>query len=205
MRRSAVLALSIAAVMAGVPQALGTPEPSTTTATKRNGCARLYTRDQFRDFAREKFHERVYSELDRKKVRARAVCQRTDRSQRWAFELRAKMRAARYHRTHRLCGSTTCNGRLVYWMESRRSNSTQGGCLKTLAWHESGWDETNWNNGGSGAYGIGQALPASKMKAYGADYMTSPRTQIRWMMGYVRGRYGTACGALSAWNAKGWY
>lgn len=92
-------------------------------------------------------------------------------------------------------------------MESRRSNSTQGGCLRTLAWHESGWNHLKWNMGGSGAYGIGQALPPSKMAAYGPDHMTNPRTQIRWMMAYVRQRYGSACGALAHFNSTSphWY
>ena len=61
----------------------------------------------------------------------------------------------------------------------------------------SSWSTTRWNGAGSGAYGLGQALPASKMSAYGSDYMTSPATQIRWMHAYVTGRYGGWCEANS--------
>jgi hypothetical protein len=65
-----------------------------------------------------------------------------------------------------------------------------------------------WNTAGSGAYGIPQALPASKMAAAGSDYMTDPATQIRWGLGYIAGTpYGThtPCGAWAHETADGWY
>lgn len=77
-------------------------------------------------------------------------------------------------------------------------------CLLTL------WDrESHWNpyaaNAWSGAYGIPQALPGSKMASAGADWQTNPATQITWGLGYVAGRYGTPCGALGHSNSVGWY
>lgn len=68
---------------------------------------------------------------------------------------------------------------------------------------ESGWDTTVWNGGGSGAYGLGQALPADKMAVYGSDYMTNPYTQLVWMYNYVRERYGSFAGVQ--WESRGWY
>jgi hypothetical protein len=69
--------------------------------------------------------------------------------------------------------------------------------------------ESNWNvyatNKSSGAYGIPQALPGSKMATAGADWQTNPATQIKWALGYVQGRYGTPCGAWSFKLAHGWY
>ena len=47
----------------------------------------------------------------------------------------------------------------------------------------------------SGAYGIPQALPGSKMATAGADWQTNPATQITWGLGYISARYGTPCGA----------
>ena len=76
-------------------------------------------------------------------------------------------------------------------------------CLVTLWNHESGWNVGAANP--SGAYGIPQARPGSKMASAGADWQTNPATQITWGLGYVSGRYGTPCGALAAWSAKGWY
>lgn len=68
---------------------------------------------------------------------------------------------------------------------------------------ESGWNTTVWNSGGSGAYGLGQALPASKMAVYGSDYMTNPYTQLVWMYNYVKDRYGSFAGIN--WASRGWY
>ena len=80
----------------------------------------------------------------------------------------------------------------------------QWACLDWLWTRESGWRMV-WNYQGSGAYGIPQALPASKMASAGADYMTDPATQIRWGLGYIRGRYGTPCDAWSHETKDGWY
>lgn len=80
-------------------------------------------------------------------------------------------------------------------------------CLEKLWTNESNWRHTVPNYEGSGAYGIPQALPASKMASHGADYRSNPRTQIAWGLDYISARYGTPCGALSFWNSKSphWY
>jgi resuscitation-promoting factor RpfB len=77
-------------------------------------------------------------------------------------------------------------------------------CLDELWTRESGWRMV-WNTAGSGAYGIPQSLPASKMASAGGDYMTNPATQIRWGLGYIRGTYGTPCGAWAHETAANWY
>jgi hypothetical protein len=76
-------------------------------------------------------------------------------------------------------------------------------CLDALWTRESGWTTTAANP--SGAYGIPQALPGSKMATAGADWATNPATQIRWGLGYIRARYGTPCGAWNASETQGWY
>lgn len=69
--------------------------------------------------------------------------------------------------------------------------------------------ESRWNpsatNRSSGAYGLPQALPGSKMASAGADWQTNPVTQLRWMNGYVLGRYGSWANAVAHSRAKGWY
>jgi uncharacterized protein YabE (DUF348 family) len=86
------------------------------------------------------------------------------------------------------------------------NTTSQFSCLVNLWNGESGW---RWNatNPSSGAYGIPQAWPANKMATAGADWRTNPRTQIRWGMGYIKGRYGTPCAAWSAWLSRSphWY
>lgn len=80
----------------------------------------------------------------------------------------------------------------------------QFSCLVSL-WHkESGW-RYNAYNASSGATGIPQALPGSKMASAGADWQTNPATQIRWGLGYIQGRYGSPCGAWSHSQSVGWY
>ena len=77
-------------------------------------------------------------------------------------------------------------------------------CLVSLWEKESGWKETAHNNS-SGAHGIPQSLPGSKMAEFGADWRTNPETQIKWGLAYIQGRYDTPCGAWSAFKKKGWY
>jgi len=74
--------------------------------------------------------------------------------------------------------------------------------LEKLWSHESGWIECKANYAGSGAYGIPQALPGSKM---GAGWQNDPVVQIRWGLGYIRGRYGNPEGAYNHWRTKNWY
>ncbi|WP_430646679.1 hypothetical protein [Agromyces sp. GXS1127] len=80
----------------------------------------------------------------------------------------------------------------------------QFGCLVDLWNKESGWN-VYAQNPSSGAYGIPQALPGSKMSTAGADWATSASTQITWGLGYIAGRYGTPCGAWSHSVSVGWY
>ncbi len=80
----------------------------------------------------------------------------------------------------------------------------QFGCLVSLWQKESGWNYQAYNRG-SGAYGIPQALPGSKMGSAGADWQTNPATQIAWGLGYIAGRYGNPCGAWGHSQSRGWY
>jgi hypothetical protein len=82
-----------------------------------------------------------------------------------------------------------------------------GGCwpsLLTMWNHESGWNE-HATNPGSGAYGIPQALPGSKMASAGSDWRTNAMTQIAWGLAYVGSRYGDPCRAWGFWQAHHWY
>lgn len=80
----------------------------------------------------------------------------------------------------------------------------QYSCLVSLFNRESHWN-VYAGNPVSGAYGIPQALPGSKMASAGADWQTNPRTQITWGLNYIAGRYGTPCAAWGHSQANGWY
>lgn len=84
------------------------------------------------------------------------------------------------------------------------SSSIEFSCLDRLWMQESGW---RWDaeNPSSGAYGIPQSLPASKLAAAGSDWKTNPVTQIRWGLAYIKGRYGSPCGAWDHEIAHNWY
>ena len=77
-------------------------------------------------------------------------------------------------------------------------------CLQSLWNRESGWNYQA-ENASSGAYGIPQALPGSKMSSVADDWATNPSTQITWGMQYIQGRYGTPCSAWAHSESVGWY
>jgi hypothetical protein len=80
----------------------------------------------------------------------------------------------------------------------------QFSCLESLWTRESGWNYQAYNSG-SGATGIPQSLPGSKMASAGADWQTNATTQIRWGLGYIAGSYGSPCSAWGHSQATGWY
>jgi len=80
----------------------------------------------------------------------------------------------------------------------------QFGCLVALWNRESGWNYQAHNRS-SGAHGIPQALPGSKMASAGPDWETNAATQIAWGFGYIAGRYGSPCAAWSHSESVGWY
>ncbi|MEU8087600.1 transglycosylase SLT domain-containing protein [Micromonospora sp. NPDC049101] len=77
-------------------------------------------------------------------------------------------------------------------------------CLEKLWTKESGWNHKAANNS-SGAYGIPQALPGSKMGTVAADWRTNPATQIKWGLSYIKGRYDTPCGAWTFFQNNNHY
>jgi murein DD-endopeptidase MepM/ murein hydrolase activator NlpD len=80
----------------------------------------------------------------------------------------------------------------------------QFSCLSLLWTRESGWNYRAMNPS-SGAYGIPQSLPGSKMASAGSDWRTNPVTQITWGLDYIADRYGTPCGAWAHSESSGWY
>jgi hypothetical protein len=86
---------------------------------------------------------------------------------------------------------------------ARGWGTDQYNCLVSLWNKESGWRVNAYNP--SGAYGIPQALPGSKMASAGADWQTNPATQITWGLNYISGVYGTPCGAWGHSQSFNWY
>ena len=106
-------------------------------------------------------------------------------------------------------GSTACSAVGVGVSEVASSygswnSASQLYCLGELWNRESGW---LWyaDNPGSGAYGIPQSLPGSKMASAGGDWRTNPATQIKWGLSYVKSTYGSPCNAWAHELSNGWY
>ena len=83
-------------------------------------------------------------------------------------------------------------------------DAAQFNAFSKIVEHESGWN-ISATNASSGAYGLVQALPASKMASAGADWKTNPKTQIKWGLDYMNSRYGSPAAAWNFWQANGWY
>ena len=82
--------------------------------------------------------------------------------------------------------------------------SDQFSCLSNLWQKESGWNYQA-SNGSSGATGIPQALPGSKMASFGSDWATNATTQIKWGLDYISRSYGTPCSAWGHSQSVNWY
>lgn len=89
-------------------------------------------------------------------------------------------------------------------LTSKGLGADQYSCLVALWNRESGWNVYAYNSS-SGAYGIPQALPGSKMASAGPDWQNSYQTQVDWGLGYIFGRYSTPCGAWAHSESDGWY
>ncbi|MFE7407956.1 G5 domain-containing protein [Isoptericola sp. NPDC057559] len=99
-------------------------------------------------------------------------------------------------------GSTRSIGQQM--AAARGWSGSQWTCLESLWTKESGWNASAANPS-SGAFGIPQSLPGSKMASAGADWRTNPATQIEWGLGYIADVYGTPCGAWGHSQSVGWY
>ena len=77
-------------------------------------------------------------------------------------------------------------------------------CLNRLWTKESHWNYKA-RNPRSGAHGIAQALPATKMESISTDWRTNPLTQIQWGLSYIQSRYETPCKAYAKWKRSRYY
>ncbi|MFJ2029946.1 lytic transglycosylase domain-containing protein [Streptosporangium sp. NPDC087985] len=97
------------------------------------------------------------------------------------------------------------NKAIAFRLVSRRLwSQSQFRCLDSLWTRESNWNHQA-HNASSGAYGIPQALPGSKMSGSGGDWRSNPVTQISWGLGYIKSRYGSPCGAWGHFQSSNWY
>ncbi|MFI1096845.1 transglycosylase SLT domain-containing protein [Streptomyces sp. NPDC020917] len=92
----------------------------------------------------------------------------------------------------------------VQAMAKQIVGSNQYACFSNIVTRESGWRYTAVNPS-SGAYGLVQANPGTKMASVASDWRTNPATQIKWGLNYMNSRYGSPCGAWQFWQAHSYY
>ncbi|MEV0690380.1 MULTISPECIES: transglycosylase SLT domain-containing protein [unclassified Streptomyces] len=100
--------------------------------------------------------------------------------------------------------ATTTTGSAQATAQQMIGDSAQYQCFSNIVQRESNWNPTA-TNASSGAYGLVQALPATKMASAGSDWKTNPSTQIKWGLGYMNERYGSPCEAWDFWQSNNWY
>ena len=95
-------------------------------------------------------------------------------------------------------------GSLVDWMRQAGIAESDFAAVQYIVAKESGGRYTA-TNPSSGAYGLCQSLPASKMATAGSDYRTNPVTQLRWCNSYAQARYSGWWPAYNFWLANSWW
>ena len=149
--------------------------------------------------------------IKREEARERARKRARELAKKRAAEAAKKKREARASRSDSRAPANDSSGpvpsgspkSIAKAMLADRGWSDQFGCLDSLWTKESGWQVDAANP--SGAYGIPQALPGSKMSSAGPDWQNNAATQIKWGLGYISDRYGDPCSAWSHSQANNWY
>lgn len=148
--------------------------------------------------ARQALNERYTAAVEaaRRAARMRAAARRAAEQRRSAAELRRQAATPP--------ASGTPQQIAMAMLADFGWSGSEFSCLDSLWEQESGWNPYAANPS-SGAYGIPQALPGSKMATAGPDWETNAATQIRWGLGYIQSTYGSPCAAWAHETSSGWY
>ncbi len=160
--------------------------------------ASLTEQVQTQQAAADALAKKAAQEAARKKAAAEAAKKKAE------AEAKAKEAAAKKLAAEAASSGNYTVAAVQAMAQSIVGNSTQFQCFSWIVSRESGWNYRA-TNASSGAYGLVQALPGSKMASAGADWQTNPATQIKWGLSYMNSRYGSPCGAQQFWEANGWY
>lgn len=197
MRRFAAFLVALVATSFVVATATAQVPADVVTAQVQK-CPLKYTQSEYRAYASRVYHrQRVSKHAAQRLVRMRTCQHSLDAGaavRRWhrrlAAERQTRLRYARMGVKGIALQMLAARGGLAGWQ-----------CLVALWNRESGWS-VSAHNRSSGAHGIPQALPGSKM---GPGWQSNAHVQIRWGLGYIYGRYGGPCGAWGHSQATGWY
>lgn len=185
-----------------IDAALGTGRTTTLEAlhTQASAQAAAHRQAEAAAAAKRRAEARAAAAKRREQARAAAELAQRQADAAAARERTQQQRAARS--ATRTFQAPTVGGAQSY--ARSRLSSSQYSCLDSVVRHESGWNHRA-TNPSSGAYGLMQALPGSKMSSAGSDWRTNPVTQIKWGLSYMNARYGSPCGAWNFWLKNRWY
>lgn len=200
----AELAAADATLLADIPVG-GNTETQTTSlsqqADTQSDAANAAAKKAAEESARK---QAAQNAADKKKA---AEAKKAELAAKKAAEEREKERAARDSARPDLGDFPEQGSYTVAQVKAMAQQIVGGGqfqCFSNIVQRESTWNYQA-QNPSSGAYGLVQALPGSKMASAGADWRTNPATQIKWGVQYMNERYGSPCGAWEFWQANHWY
>lgn len=179
--------------------------PATAAAQNAAPCKQHYSRAQFHRVARRVYDGHEATKLGKRTLHRVVRCQRRHASNRIvAFHIQRYRHHHNVEMHERMLAQMGPRGYAQYRL-SLHGWASQWSCFDPLVYHESGWDPYA-SNPTSGAYGLGQALPGSKMSVAGSDWESNFRTQLIWMIDfYIPERYGSPCNAWAFWQGHNWY
>jgi phage protein D len=195
---------AVAQTMADAAKAAATQEAAAKAAAARAAAVKAA-----QEHAAHVAHEKL---LAARAAAAKAAAQRAAAEKAAAAKAAAQQAAAQQAAAQKTTqvqatATTTPSGspqQIAQELLAQQGESSQFSCLDSLWERESGWN-VSATNPSSGAYGIPQALPGSKMESAGSDWQTDAETQIKWGLQYIDSTYGSPCGAWSHEESAGWY
>jgi hypothetical protein len=117
---------------------------------------------------------------------------------------RARVLAEWSARADRIAASGSIRSLGLRMASARGWGGQQFVCLNEIWTHESNWNP-HASNPRSGAYGIPQAVPGSKLSSAGSGWRNDPAVQIAWGLGYISRIYSNPCSAWNFWQMHQWY
>jgi hypothetical protein len=140
----------------------------------------------------------------REKAKRESIAERKRAAARAAARAKARAAAAAKEAADASNPSAAQNETLGQRMNAAKGWASCWSSLLQIWTHESHWNERA-HNPSSGAHGIPQALPGSKMASAGPNWETNPVTQIAWGLSYISARYDNPCKAWTFWQNNHWY
>jgi hypothetical protein len=208
-----VVLAALGVAIANISLGKGSPPPAGASQLSTNDMLALVSHDYVTPAeaagiatAKKRAYETQVREERAARERAKRLSleQRKREAARAAARAKARAAAAIKDAANAPDPSSAENQALGKQMNAAKGWSSCWPSLLQIWTHESHWNERA-HNPSSGAHGVPQALPGSKMASAGPNWQTNPVTQIAWGLSYISARYGNPCKAWTFWQNNHWY